>query len=52
MAVAILLHYFFLATFVWMLCEGIFLFIFLNFVFYTGFLSKWYIYFALGWGKL
>ena len=51
-AVAILLHYFFLAVFVWMLCEGIFVFIYFNFIFYTGFFAKRYFYFGLGWGKL
>ena len=34
-----------------MLCEGIFLFVFINFVFYKGFLSKWHFYLGLGWGK-
>ena len=50
--VAALMHYFFLAAFAWMLCEGIFLFLFLNFVFYNGFFAKWYFYLGLGWGKL
>ena len=50
--VAVLMHYFFLAAFTWMLCEGLFLFMFLNFVFYNGFFSKWYFYLGLGWGKL
>ena len=40
--VAILLHYFFLAAFVWMLCEGIFVFIYFNYIFYTGFFAKKY----------
>ena len=35
-----------------MLCEGIFLFIFLNYVFYSGIMTKWYMYFGIGWGKL
>ena len=34
-----------------MLCEGIFLFIYINFVFYKGFFSKWHFYLGLGWGK-
>ena len=35
-----------------MLCEGIFLFLYLNYVFYNGFFTKWYFYIGLGWGKL
>ena len=50
-AVAVILHYFFLAAFVWMLCEGIFLFIYINFVFYKGFFMRWYFYLGLGWGE-
>ena len=34
-----------------MLCEGIFLFIYINFVFHKGFFSKWHFYLGLGWGK-
>ena len=34
-----------------MLCEGVFLFIFINFVFYKGFFTKWYFYLGLGWGE-
>ncbi|XP_065913065.1 hemicentin-1-like isoform X2 [Dysidea avara] len=45
-----LLHYFFLAAFAWMLCEGIYLFVHLNFVFYDGFFTKWYFFFGLGYG--
>ena len=52
MAVAILLHYFFLAAFAWMLCEGIFVFIYFNYLFYTGLFAKKYFYFGFGWGKL
>ena len=52
MTVAILLHYFFLAAFTWMLCEGIFVFIYFNYLFYTGFFAKKYFYFGFGWGKL
>lgn len=34
-----------------MLCEGIYLFIFINFVFYKGFFYEWYFYLGLAWGK-
>ncbi|XP_065902434.1 adhesion G protein-coupled receptor L4-like [Dysidea avara] len=48
--VAILLHYFFMATFSWMLCEGILLFISLQYLFYEGaFLSRKF-FFLIGWG--
>ena len=49
--VAILLHYFFLAAFSWMLCEGILLFIMLKFVFYRGFLKSKVFFLLLGWGE-
>ena len=49
--VAILLHYFFMAAFSWMLCEGLFLFITLYFVFYNGFFKHKKFFFAVGWGK-
>ncbi|XP_065903381.1 adhesion G protein-coupled receptor L3-like [Dysidea avara] len=48
--VAILLHYFFMAAFSWMLCEGILLFIMLKFVFYHGFLKSKIFFLLLGWG--
>ncbi|XP_065914251.1 adhesion G protein-coupled receptor L3-like [Dysidea avara] len=48
--VAGLLHYFFLAAFTWMLCEGIYLFVHLNFIFYSGFFTKWYFFVGLGYG--
>ena len=35
-----------------MLCEGIFLYIYLNFLFYDGFFVKWYFFLSVGWGKL
>ena len=48
--VATLLHYFFLAAFSWMLCEGIMLYNLLVKVFGAN-KRKWiYIYTALGWG--
>ncbi|XP_065903385.1 adhesion G protein-coupled receptor L3-like isoform X4 [Dysidea avara] len=48
--VAILLHYFFMAAFSWMLCEGILLFISLRYLFYEGaFLSRKF-FFLTGWG--
>ena len=40
-----------MAAFVWMLCEGLYLFIFINFVFYSGFFIKRNFYLGLGWGK-
>jgi len=49
--VAILLHYFFMAAFSWMLCEGILLFIMLKFVFYRGFLKSKVFFLLLGWGE-
>ena len=51
LTVAILLHYFFMAAFCWMLCEGVLLFVMLNFVFYEGFLITKRFFFAVGWGK-
>ncbi|XP_065910282.1 uncharacterized protein [Dysidea avara] len=49
LVVAILLHYFFLAAFSWMLCEGLLLFILLQFVFYKGLLKTKKFYFLVGW---
>ena len=52
MIVAILLHYFFMSTFCWMLCEGILLFVMLYFVFSIHiFARRWKFYFVIGWGK-
>ncbi|XP_065911152.1 adhesion G protein-coupled receptor L4-like [Dysidea avara] len=48
--VAVLLHYFFIATFCWMLCEALLLFALLYFVFYQGFFNNWKFYTILGWG--
>ncbi|XP_065903374.1 adhesion G protein-coupled receptor L3-like isoform X2 [Dysidea avara] len=48
--VAILLHYFFMATFSWMLCEGILLFTMMKFVFYKGFFKSKVFFLLLGWG--
>ena len=49
--VAALLHYFLLATFCWMLCEGIKLLMLLVFVFYKGFLQRMHFFMIIGWGK-
>ncbi len=47
-----LLHYFFLATFTWTLCEAVLIYILLVKVFGAND-RKWiYLYLALGWGKL
>ena len=51
LTVAILLHYFFMAAFCWMLCEGVLIFVMLNFVFYEGFLMRKKFFFTVGWGK-
>ncbi|XP_065898979.1 adhesion G protein-coupled receptor L3-like [Dysidea avara] len=48
--VAILLHYFFMAAFSWMLCEGILVFIMIKLVFYDGFVKKKVFFFMVGWG--
>jgi hypothetical protein len=47
----LLMHYFFLATFCWMLCEGIFHYLMLVVVFISG--QKAYLrqFFFLGWGR-
>ena len=47
---AALLHYFFLAGFCWMLCEGIMLYLMLVVVF-SRLSRKWWFFFILGWGK-
>ena len=49
--VATLLHYFLLASFCWMLCEGIMLFLLLVVVFSTT-AKKWWAFLILGWGKM
>ncbi|XP_019848861.1 PREDICTED: adhesion G protein-coupled receptor L2-like [Amphimedon queenslandica] len=46
--VAGLLHYFFLASFCWMLCEGIMLYLLLVVVF-SRLAKRWYFFFAIGW---
>ncbi|XP_065911483.1 adhesion G-protein coupled receptor D1-like [Dysidea avara] len=48
--VTVLLHYFFLATFSWMLCEGIIIYVLLVKVFYEGFFKKLTFHFLVGWG--
>lgn len=49
-AVTILLHYFFLAAFCWMLCEGIIIYLLLVKVFYNGFFKSMLFFSAMGWG--
>ena len=49
--VTVLLHYFFLAAFCWMLCEGIMLYLMLVVVF-SRLSKKWWFFLLLGWGKL
>ncbi len=47
-----LLHYFFLATFTWTLCEAVLVYILLVKVFGAN-ERKWiYLYLALGWGEI
>ena len=48
--VAALLHYFFLAGFCWMLCEGIMLYLMLVVVF-SRLSKKWWFFLIIGWGK-
>ena len=48
--IAALLHYFFLAAFCWMLCEGIMLFLQLVIVF-SSLSKRWYLYLLIGWGN-
>ena len=48
--VAALLHYFFLAAFCWMLCEGVMLYLKLVVVF-SNLSKKWWFYLLLGWGE-
>ena len=48
--VAGLLHYFFLASFCWMLCEGVMLYLMMVVVF-SKLSKKWWFYLLLGWGE-
>ena len=48
--VAALLHYFFLAAFCWMLCEGVMLYLMLVVVF-SNLSKKWWFFLILGWGE-
>ena len=50
-AIAVLLHLFYTATFTWMLCEGIQLYFKIIAVFDSESKAKRYIYFIIGWGK-
>ena len=48
--VAALLHYFLLASFCWMLCEGAMLYVLLVLVFKKS-SAKWWYFFLFGWGE-
>ena len=48
MSVAVLLHYLFLASFLWMLLEGVYLYVLIVEVFST--VKVWYLY-VFAWGK-
>ncbi|XP_065897929.1 adhesion G protein-coupled receptor L3-like isoform X2 [Dysidea avara] len=48
--VTVLLHYFFLAVFCWMLCEGIIMLVMFVKVIYHGFFQRMYFFLFLGWG--
>ena len=48
--VAGLLHYFFLASFCWMLCEGVMLYLMMVVVF-SKLAKKWWFFLLLGWGE-
>jgi len=50
-AVAALLHYFFTATFTWMLCEGIQLYVKIITVFNSNSRFKQPFYYIIGWGE-
>lgn len=50
-SIAVLLHFFYTATFTWMLCEGVHLYIKIVSVFEAEGKSKRYFYYLLGWGK-
>jgi len=47
-SVAVLLHYLFLASFLWMLLEGVYLYVLIVEVFST--IKVWYLY-VFAWGK-
>jgi len=49
-AVTAITQYFFLASFCWMLCEGIMLYLMLVVVF-SDLSKKWWFFFILGWSK-
>ena len=49
--VAILLHYFFLAVFCWMLCEGIIILVMFFALFYKGIFQRLFFFMIIGWGK-
>jgi len=44
------MQYFFLASFCWMLCEGIMLYLMLVLVF-SGLSKKWWFFLILGWSE-
>ena len=48
--VAALLHYFFLAAFCWMLCEGVIIYLMLVAIF-SKFSKRWWFFLILGWGR-
>ena len=51
--VAVLLHYFFLATFMWMLMEGVVLYVILVKVFIAGFEKRYmFLFTVISYGKL
>jgi len=49
-AVTAIMQYFFLASFCWMLCEGIMLYLMLVLVF-SGLSKKWWFFLILGWSE-
>lgn len=51
-AIAILLHLFYMATFTWMLCEGLHLYYKVVSVFDSEGKAKRFIYYIVGWGKM
>ncbi|XP_065913574.1 adhesion G protein-coupled receptor L4-like isoform X2 [Dysidea avara] len=50
LVVAILLHYFFLAVFCWMLCEGIIILVMFFALFYKGIFQRLFFFMIIGWG--
>ena len=50
-AIAVLLHYFLLALFSWMLCEGVLLYFLLVKVFGAGAEEKVKYFYIFGWGR-